>query len=950
MNGRPLQTGTISIRVDNQGIITDIYGQLPTGTLNSVEKHPNQPTDQSTLNINPSFDGEAIAQSYLTSLSDVGQWQIDSIDVKPTITLIGGHAVSTYDIWFYAENSTSGLYTRPRLVIRQDTLDVLQKHETLNHAQQAGSGLGGNALIQQRNYSFIESANDALSANTFLVQRNDDRCVMHIDSNGNSWKNQVEVRHGQYATDAFEYLCNAQGYHEENRFNDIGAYSPINDAAFHAQVAFNLYERYAKTRARGPLNDPNRTLQVRTSYGPIDSAFWNGEFIALGDGFEFFYPMVSADSLGHELAHAVLENYTSLDQTTGFSFGIAESFADIAGEATEYAIAVQQGSVNDWKFNAESFKPTADEAARYFADPAVDGRSIASLKDWHPGVIGHHLGGVFNKAFYTLVTDNDGWTPIIGYDLWMTAATDCWSGLMSFESAADCILDSASNFRQNNSDLPADWSVERIEKAIINAFANVDVMTQTNHVDAALFDFTRFFDQYILSNHSSTSNSSGPSWEWDLDADGDSDQSTHRIDQSVRLIRDPDQEAQTVSLTMRQGHNVQTYSKAIPQADRYCQPSGFGGNTDYIKQVALNGQAWPASTTQPSGYADYSDLAAVEMTLGQDNHLTLTPNDTLYSRRWSVFIDLNGDDDFLDDGERLISEKQKGEWTATLQLPENAQANGKTTRMRVLMDWANNTRPCAYAKAGEYEDYRVRFTEETAPAPEITFNAVAEGLNVTINNTSQHVPTNAVWAWKVNDSDTPFATSYNASITFESPGTYRITLEMTLDGKTSKATKTVEVSATNDDYCLPGSDSDDVHLTFVALSGTGLYDELKSETAADNGYRLFDTQSTLVLTKKYYLDVKIDKPTYDFNAYRVSAWIDFNRDGSFANEERVMNRKISHSHFQQFEVPTESGLGETRMRVLTQSIDVSNPDPCRFIPDGEGSGEVEDYPITLSSG
>ena len=62
---------------------------------------------------------------------------------------------------------------------------------------------------------------------------------------------------------------------------------------------------------------------------PMDNAFWNGAFVAFGDGVDVFLPLAGAlDVAAHEMTHGVIERTVNLAYR--FESGaLNESFADV---------------------------------------------------------------------------------------------------------------------------------------------------------------------------------------------------------------------------------------------------------------------------------------------------------------------------------------------------------------------------------------------------------------------------------------------------------------------------------------------------------------------------------------------------------------------------------------------------------------------------------------------
>ena len=969
--GVDVSAAILAVRLSDDGKVSQVYGEVLDGVGQALKRQANRRERSAAKAISPAnklawvADAQWLANHVLLPQTDQGQWTISQLVQSPAFVSIAGQVRRVERVEFYAENISQQRFVRPALDVDPDSHIILQQLNRLNYSVQAGSGPGGNLMTGPQQYPWVGQAIDALSAGTFLVTRSGTDCTLGVAPEDGSWQNNVQVLNGTDASAAYRYPCNEKGLHEEDLSIPTGAYSPLNDASYSAQVAFNLYANFAITRAKGPLNEIGRPLIVKARYGYVDNAFWNGEFIALGDGARYFYPKVAPDTLGHELAHAVLEHYSLLSQGGGTSMGIAESFADIAGEATEYAIAQQSFQQNDWRYAAATFKPTLADAARYFEQPSLDGKSIDTPKDRHYQVTGHHLAGPFNRAFFHLVTDNAarGWTPLIGFDLWLTAAANCWVPIMQYESAAQCIVDSAATFRAHNSALPSDWNAEAIRYAVIRAFARVDIMTTSDTELVALFDYKRVFDGLLLRNTSSVGTSTSPVYDWDLGDDGSIDQVTQRLVDTVDILPAAGADRLVVRLRAQAPNQQDDYLREIDLAPDYCIPSGSGDGADYIRQVSLNGTAMAVSETEPGGYADYTAEPPLTLNLAGENSIILTPNDDLYFRRWMVFADLNGDHDFSDPGETLLETRSQGAITGAIDLTGGSPANkGQTTRLRVLMDWASASRPCGRASMGEYEDYRVTLVTQPDPMPEpmvaFSYGVVADSTVVQFENRSESVPAGATWSWQYRRLDqaryTEFAATHGARFDFGQAGDYSVQLILTTPlGSEYPVQERISLTAdgpADHDYCAAGSVVDGLYIRKVGIHHKGLWNILINSSAvgAEQGYTLYGSELLKqALPRGETIWISVTAVGSATSSKKIGAWLDLNQNHRFDRDENIYLTGGNNPATTWIEValPVDAPTGPTRLRLIVKSDAV--PDACELISLDQGSGEVEDYIVII---
>eukprot|EP01084_Bolivina_argentea_P273866 466628_1 len=136
---------------------------------------------------------------------------------------------------------------------------------------------------------------------------------------------------------------------------------------------------------------------LKVHYGRnVENAGWyNGEYLYFGDGGNNFYPLISIDIMGHELAHGYTLQHSDLtyDKESG---AMNEAFSDLVGEACQYH---STGSYN-WEIGEDVVKPAFGQAAlRYMNNPPNDGYSIDHYNDYTDSLNVHHSSGIYNKAF-----------------------------------------------------------------------------------------------------------------------------------------------------------------------------------------------------------------------------------------------------------------------------------------------------------------------------------------------------------------------------------------------------------------------------------------------------------------------------------------------------------------------------------------------------------------------
>ncbi len=155
----------------------------------------------------------------------------------------------------------------------------------------------------------------------------------------------------------------------------------------------------------------------------------------------------------------------------------------------------------------------------------------------------------------------------------------------------------------------------------------------------------------------------------------------------------------------------------------YCPSRGTSPWEQWLERVSLanaNGST-TFPTTLKEGYGDFTSQMPANILRGATNLITISPqsswlgdprNGNLFWRTW---IDLNGDGDFLDADEQVISRQVVHTNSLFLGNEQGftipATTRLGTTRMRIAMKFGSFPLPCEVFERGEVEDYTVQITE-----------------------------------------------------------------------------------------------------------------------------------------------------------------------------------------------------------------------------------------------
>lgn len=324
--------------------------------------------------------------------------------------------------FFVAEDEPS----RPFMFIDANTGKVLQTWDGLNHAQDTGTGPGGNDKTGRYEFGTDYAG--------LVIDKVGTTCTME-----NSVVKTVDLNHRTSGSKAFSYTCSgASNYNDHKTIN--GAYSPLNDAHFFGKVVYDMYKDWMNT---APLTFK---LTMRVHYGnSYENAFWDGSAMTFGDGASTFYPLVDINVSAHEVSHGFTEQNSGLVYSN-MSGGMNEAFSDIAGEAAEYYM---KGSV-DWIVGADIFKSSG--GLRYFEQPSLDGKSIDHASQYYDGLNVHYSSGVYNRAFY-LLANKAGWDVRKGFEIFTLANQLYWTANSTFDAGACGVVKAATDMGYNATDV-----------------------------------------------------------------------------------------------------------------------------------------------------------------------------------------------------------------------------------------------------------------------------------------------------------------------------------------------------------------------------------------------------------------------------------------------------------------------------------------------------------------
>ena len=573
-----------------------------------------------------------------------------------------------------------------RVILDVNTETVLAEHSILQHLSTGGGGPSGNAKVPANDY---QAEDASLSPpTTFIVDRveSDTGALCYFDAqNVETRSAEHESDVGDLTTSPFVYDCTTSS---TNNYKEINtAKSPLNDAHYRSQASSRMFEEYLGHK---PYFDQPIVQYVH--YGKsFDNAFYEGGTVYFGDGGGKFYPLVSLNTIAHEIAHGFTMGHGADGEQklmrAGEASAINEAFSDMAGEAAEYFLT----GGNDWLVGAESWPK--EEAVRYMQTPTRDGKSADHISQYKAGLDGHYGSGIFNKAFFTLATNGmepgAPWNTQYAFYAFANANQACWLANSTFMDAADCVMRQASAVAMR---LQSDgvktstgqyWSEAELANHIRKAFAVVGLILHLDEGVESEFSSSKQFLSINLSNFSRAEGIAltaahlrdGWKTEWDF---GDGSASATTFD-AVHTYGESGEYVATLTVTSPNGESDR-FLEILSVEDDYCHVEGEVDELFTIRMLAINGSL---IETEPGIYSDNTQHPVsipTDQPLSYALLLGPVTQTAETSRVVGVWLDSNHDGVFSDD-ERLSLEST--DWQSQKDTDFVGRA-GETYRLRIV--------------------------------------------------------------------------------------------------------------------------------------------------------------------------------------------------------------------------------------------------------------------------
>ncbi|MFL2585925.1 MAG: GEVED domain-containing protein [Parvicellaceae bacterium] len=350
------------------------------------------------------------------------------------------------------------------------------------------------------------------------------------------------------------------------------------------------------------------------------------------------------------------------------------------------------------------------------------------------------------------------------------------------------------------------------------------------------------------------------------------------------------------------------------------------------------------SSNSIEGYADFT-CDSIGVFAGQFYPLLAVHNtNSTLSQNFSMWIDLNNNGIFEVPGEEIYSNIQADSSVATIQIPTVATLN-TPLRLRIMADnsFSGGLNPCSNPNNGQAEDYTIFISIDTSPpsadfTSDLSYSCDGE---VSFTDLSSNVP--FAWYWDFGDGNNSII--QNPTHTYTNSGEYDVTLISTnaygsdtlfspqhIEVDTAFAVIVPNCSPSTLSYCCDYGISrvQFANINHPTLDGIEGYQDYSCEQ-----------QAFVEASGNYTLKVY----TGPNNPQDTKAWVDFNNDGIFDNNEKVMEKLNTYDPVAIVQIPSNI-ISNVPFRLRISSDEVgANVGPC----DDVNRGQIEDYALFVST-
>jgi cyanophycinase-like exopeptidase/PKD repeat protein len=251
--------------------------------------------------------------------------------------------------------------------------------------------------------------------------------------------------------------------------------------------------------------------------------------------------------------------------------------------------------------------------------------------------------------------------------------------------------------------------------------------------------------------------------------------------------------------TTSSNYSSSSYFTTLSDQVTYCSSSGNSTSYEWIAGVTVDGN------TNNSGANGYTDFTNITFNLSTDvsYDISLVPgfSGSSYNEYWRIWIDLNKDGDFTDNGENVFDAGSVSNSAVNGSIIIPAGTEEGITRMRISMKYDAAPTSCESFNYGEVEDYTVNITAGTPPQnqdPTAVINGPYTGTvgqAVSFSSAGSNDPDGSITSYLWNFGDGSTSTQANPSHTYSTDNTYTVSLTVTdNDGATDNQTTTATIT------------------------------------------------------------------------------------------------------------------------------------------------------------
>ena len=368
------------------------------------------------------------------------------------------------------------------------------------------------------------------------------------------------------------------------------------------------------------------------------------------------------------------------------------------------------------------------------------------------------------------------------------------------------------------------------------------------------------------------------------------------------------------------------------------QISGFGYGITEFQMGGIH----KLSGNSSEGYSDFTCDSTL-LYVG-DFYNVRAVHESPSDQNFSMWLDLNNDGILDNNTELLLSNSNADSTVAIIQIPSIASLN-TPLRLRIMSDFffSGNLDPCTNPVYGQAEDYTVYLTINTNP-PAVDFNSNTNySCDGTVNFFDQSTNLPTAWYWDFGDGNSSIF--QNPTHQYDSNGVYDVTLTVTNSYGTSSLTLTNYLEVDTSFKLTPASCTPST-LAYCCDYGINRvqFANINHPSAdAIEGYVDFscDQRAMVELNSNYALRIY----TGSNNPQDTRAWIDYNDNGIFESNEKVMEKLNTYDPVSIVQIPSNAIVNKAlRLRISSDEVGSNN-----FSCDNVNRGQVEDYSIYIST-